>query len=659
MENFQIDRARTQINACIELKKEFKQMWGASAEYYDNGILGFREYDPEKLLSRRHERWGIDNLIPEAVRTYGAWVLSRPFELKVTHMGESGDPVRYLAASGAQKVMEYYKGKPEFKEDIRMIAIRMKLFNMVALLDYWDSMRQKPSSRIIDHNDIFLDTTATNGINLVGGPRFVVVRVLLAKDEATNRYGVSRVKDMKTGLQIDHEAKEASMENPHAPHDDLYEVLEWYGIDETEQRIEEAETQATALEEINAALSGTFQGPDPDIDHQQAIDYGDSLMVTYASEYGAEPPEDIADEGLVQWAFNALADMGMGAVVEGYMMWRATHQEFIDDGDPGGYEPKYPGYIYRAEFQFSGGDDADPLIAPEALDYPHYQIPVSLFRSHLNTKPGMFGHGPMAEVLSLQNNIEYWEKTEEDFAHYQARPPFFMDIDGLHPDQRKAMGGLNKIVDRLREGMYVFFTRGQKGQSREPHFAKIGQFSPDVRRLLEYKRYRIQEIIGPTPVLRGDVGNEASGKQVQLRTQSAALPINDTLTLIEGPMQMTMERMVANLLAYGDISKIADIAGQERAQAIDAIRDEESPYYIPDFRCMVKVNMGNVFPTDTQFKINFGMTAMQLGILDPKEFEEKIGCPFNLERPQPQGMPGAPEPGQGSPPAPQQIQGIM
>jgi hypothetical protein len=124
-------------------------------------------------------------------------------------------------------------------------------------------------------------------------------------------------------------------------------------------------------------------------------------------------------------------------------------------------------------------------------------------------------------------------------------------------------------------------------------------------------------------------------------------------------MQKTMERMVANLLAYGDIDKIADVAGQERAQAIAAIRDENSPYYIPDFRCMVKVNMGNTFPTDTQFLINFGMTAVQLGILDPKEFEEKVGSPFNLERPAPQGMPGAPGPGQGSPPAPQQIQGIM
>lgn len=648
-------------------------MWAVSEEYFNNGILGYRDYDPRKLLNYRLERWGIDNLIPEAVRTYGAWVLSRPFELKITPMGESGDQVRYLAASGVQKFMEYYKAKPEFKEDIRMIAIRMKLFNMVGQLDYWDSMRQKPCSRIIDHHDIFVDPTAKNGVNLIGGPRWVAIRVLLNKDEAINRYGAAKVDDMTPGLLIDEDEATRPQNERKAPWDHLYEVLEWYGMDETEVRIEEAETQAVALEEINAALDGTFQGPDPDIDHQQAIDYGDSLMITYATEYGAELPEDLEGEmvaledgteipALLHYAIYALADMGMGAVVEGYMMWRSTHKEFLDDGDAGGTEPKYPGYIYKTEFQYSKAGEKDPLAEPETLDYPHYQIPVSLFRSHLNTRPGLFGHGPMSEVLSLQNDIEYWERTQQDFAHYQARPPFFMDIDYLHPDQRKAMGGLKKIVERIREGMYVFFTKGKtvsKGRAVEPHFAKIGQFSIDVLRLLEYKRYRLQEIIGPTPVLRGDVGNEASGKQVAIRTQSAAVPINDTLTLIESPMQKTMERMVANLLAYGDIVKLAQIAGQERAQAIQAIRDENSPYYIPDFRCMVAVNMGNTFPTDTQFLINFGMTAVQAGILDPKEFEEKVGSPFKLQQPPPQGAPGAPGPGQGSPPAPQQIKGIM
>ena len=649
-------------------------MWGATEKYYNGGILGSRDYDPTKLLTRKVGQWGIDNIIPDAMRAYSAWVLSRPFQVAVSPMGDDGNPIRYLTANCIQKCMDYYKAQPDFRDDLRQIAIRMKLFNFVGQVDYWDDLRKRPASRIIDHNDLFIDPTATNGVNLVGGPKFVSLRVLLTKDEAVNRYGESRVESMKTGLIIDHERDTNRENKPADSYDDLYEIIEWYGIDETHVRIEEARTQETALAEINAALAGNFQGPDPDIDHQQAIDYGDSLLVTYAGQYVGEPPAEIAKEGkdataLISWAANSLVDMGMGEMVQAYMTWRNAHQSFLDNGDAGGMEPKYPGYVYRAEFQYGGNEDGkdELLVEPETLEYPHFQIPVSIYRAHIGTEPGLLCYGPMAQIMPIQNKTEYWQKCQEDFAHYQSRPNMFVDIHALDKKQLTAIGGLDKVVERIREGMYVFFTNNQKGVNSEPHFANPGNFSFQVLQLLEYYRYRIQEIIGPTPIMRGEASGEASGKQVAIRQQSAAVPVNDVLNLIESPQQMVMYRMATNILAFGDIGEIAQIAGVEHAQAVQMIRDPESPDHIPDFRMMVKVNLGNGFPTDHEFLINFGVSMMQLGLADPTEVGEKIQSPIKLRAPQPvmPGQPGQPGqapgaagPGQASPPAPVPIRGM-
>lgn len=659
-------KAREDINSCLDIKRPYRSMWDAAEEYYNGTILSTRDYDPTKLIGKKSLRWGLDNLIPDAMRAFSAWVLSRPFQVHVSPMGEDGNPVRFLTANCIQKCMDFYKSQPDFRDDLRQLAIRMKLFNMVAQLDYWDDLRKRPASRIIDHNDIFIDPSAINGVNLVGGPKFVAVRVLMSKDEAVNKYGEAKVEDMKKGLLADFDNERTTPERKADIYDDLYEIIEWYGIDETHVRIEEARTQETALTEINASLAGNFQGPDPDIDHQQAIDYGDSLLVTYATQYVGEPPDSLPskkkDEGqLFVWAANSLVDIGMGEMVQAYMTWRQSHQEFIAEGDAGGMEPKYPGYVYRTEFQFGGNDEL--LVEPEVLDYPHFQIPISIYRAHIGTQPGLFTHGPMAEVLAIQNDVEYWEKCQKDFAHYQSRPNMFVDIDALDRKQVEAIGGLDKVINKIREGMYVFFTRNQKGVNSEPHFSNPGTFSFDVIRLLEYKRYRIQEIIGPTPIMRGEASGEASGKQVQIRQASAGVPINDVLNLIESPQQMLMHRMAANILAYGDIGEIAQIAGVERAQAVQAIRDPQSPAYIPDFRMMVKVNLGNGFPTDHEFLINFGVAMMERGLADPAEVGEIIQSPIKLRAPQmPEGAPGtapgAAGPGQASPPAPQPIRGV-
>jgi len=663
-------KARESINSCLEIKKTYRGMWNATEEYFNGSILASRDYDPTKLLSRDCRRWGLDNLIPDTMGAYAAWVLSRPFRIHVSPMGDDGSPVRYLTSNCIQKCMDYYKSEPAFRDDIRQIAVRMKLFNMVGQVDYWDDLRKRPASRIINHNDLFIDPTATNGVNLVGGPKFVAIRILLSPDEAENRYGEARVKSMTKGLILDHDREKMNERKVADAYDELYEVIEWYGIDETHVRIEEARTQETALNEINAAMDGSLQGVDPDIDHQQAMDYGDSLMVTQAQQYAGGMPEGMPskkkDKGeLISWAMNTMMDMGMGAMVQGYMGWRDAHQKFITDGDKGGMEPKYPGYVYRAEFQITGNTEDDGiLVEPETLNYPHYEIPISIYRAYPGTDPGLFSFGPMAQVLAIQNDVEYWEKCQKDFAHYQSRPNMMIDIDALDRKQLEAIGGLNGVLDKIREGLYVFFTRNQKGVNSEPHFANPGTFSFDVIRLLDYKRYRIQEIIGPTPSMRGQSSGEESGKKLLVKQQSAGLPMNDVLNLIESPLQMCMSRMTANVLAYGDINEIAQIAGQERAMAVDAIRDETSQYYIPDFRMAVKVNLGNGFPTDHEFLINYGMTVLQAGLADAEEVGEKIQSPIKLHNPMPQmpgqpgTAPGAPGPGQASPPAPTQVRGM-
>jgi hypothetical protein len=130
------------------------------------------------------------------------------------------------------------------------------------------------------------------------------------------------------------------------------------------------------------------------------------------------------------------------------------------------------------------------------------------------------------------------------------------------------------------------------------------------------------------------------------------MPVQDVLNLIESPIQKTFYRMNTNVIAYADLEKIEEISGSEAAQAMDYVRQT-----LPDYKCAVRVNLGNAFPNNREFMINFGLGLVQTGLIDPVEWGEKINSPFKIRAPQmPQGQV---PPNTGSPPAPTQIQGAM
>jgi len=632
MHNWNIEEAVYQISLSRRKKQSLVPWWSAAEQYFNNTILDTREYDPSKLLSPRvKKRWGIDNLIPDAVRAYAAWVVSSSFDVMVEPLGDVSDQVRFIAARTLLEQIEFYRKQPQFTQLIRDIAIRTKLFNIVAQVDGWDDKLDEPYSRLVTHNDLFIDPTAWGNVNESNGPRWIAIKYMLSADEVIGRYG--SLKGLEPGI-ISRAPSDDSRddETPDEAFHNKYEIYEWMGIDESEVEISEDEMQSIVIGELQGIQNGTFMGPDPDINHADAIAYGDlTIISSIEDQFPDVRIEGVTPEEEIMEALQFLASIGNGQIAEAYSQWRMSHQEFIDAGQPGGTRPKYPGYIYHADFQI--GQD-EPLIGPEVCDYPHFQLPVSVYRSHMNTG-GLFGLGAMPEVLALQQDLEWWHKCEMDHAHYSARPPFMIDTDILDPRYRKS-GGMQKLVNGIRKGFDIIYLRGAK-LGAEPHFANVGTFSVDVRRIIDYIRYRIQEVIGPTPILRGNVSGEASGKQVAMRQESAAKPITDTLSIIEGPLQKHFERMVLNILEFSPIEKIEQISGPEGAAAIAHIREN-----LPDFRCSVSVDLGTGMPTDWHSKMNIGMMLLQMGLADPKELGEKLNLPFSLNLPAPEGGPTAP-----------------
>lgn len=638
MDNFDLEKAYHQLQLSMSQKQKLIPVWRAAEDYFNNTIIPATEYDPSRLASRvGNARWGLSNLIPDAVRAYAAWVINSPFDIKVDAMGDKGDEIRYIAARALHEQIQYYKQRPQFIANIREIAIRQKLFNIVGHIDGWCEKRGEPHSRLISHYDLFLDPTGWANINEPNGPRWAAVRYYLTQDQVETRYGPD-VK-LQKGIML---GTDGEPRDEQRAWQDKYEIIEWYGIDETEIEIGEAEQRDAILAELEAVQNGQYTGPSDEIDHAYALKYGDWLMIGHAVAVTQRNEDEIET---IKEALQVLTAAGAGETVDAYLVWRASHEALVEQGEIGGFRPKYPGYVYHCDFQMG---QSDPVLGPETCDFPHYQIPLSIYRAHLTTR-ALFGYGPMSEVLSEQTDIEWWEKCLMDHSNYTARPPFMIDLDTLDPRYRTPKG-MNQLVENLRRGHRIIWMRGTAGTQRaggmDPHFAKVGSFSFDVMRLIEYKRYRIMEVIGPTPVMRGQVSGEVSGKAFGMRQQAAARPIIDTLSLIEGPLQKHLERTLMNILEFSSIDKIEDISGPEGAGAIQWVREN-----IPDFNCVVKVDLGTGMPTDWHTRANMAIMFAQMGWLsDPQEVQEKLGLPWKLEIPP---MPVAPGPGQGSPPAPQ------
>jgi hypothetical protein len=639
MWNFKVDKACYQLNLSRTQKSEFEDTWNAAEQYYNNSVYRSRQWNPSILVSPTVSKRGFDNNIPDLIASQIAWIMSRPFEVQTEPLGDKGDMPRIITARTCEEFLHYYKSGPDFDVLLRDIITRMDCYNFCAVYDYWDERAKMPACRIFDHRDVFIDPLATAQPNMPGGPRWMAIGRMMHRDEVENRYGADKLNDLTSGRILTKDVSDQENE-AYTAYSELYEVIEWFGIDETEETISEEETESIVLGELNILFDTGTVDIDEFVNHLKAVESGDKYMV----ERAATIDVSVRD---INTAITLMAQAGFGEEAQLYLAWREAHLGLYDEEEPGGTRPKFRGGIYHAEFQFG---TKEPLLEPAALEFPHYEIPISVFRSRIPTTPGIFGFGMMSQVLSLQSDIEKWEHCEYTFAQAQARKNIALNLDALDPGWVEQLG-LKGILDTIQQGFQTIFTRGMAGKEAI-HAVDYGNFSMDVRRIIDYKRYRISEIIGPTPVMRGQASGEMSGKQVEIRTESASMPVQDVLNLIESPIQKTFYRMNTNVIAYADLEKIEEISGSEAAQAMDYVRQT-----LPDYKCAVRVNLGNAFPNNREFMINFGLGLVQTGLIDPVEWGEKINSPFKIRAPQmPQGQV---PPNTGSPPAPTQIQGAM
>lgn len=650
MDNLSIERACEMIQQSNSMKRELVPEWNFADDYYNNTVSPVDRYgkrDPTRLIDWHIRQDHFDNNIPHLIRKFAAWVVGQPFDILVKPEGNQNDYLHILAANGTQDCLQYFKTRPKFLDDLREISIRMKVYNAVAEVDYYDSINEQPASRIIPHTDIFLDPTARRNVNEVGGPKSVALRMMLYKDEAINRFGAEAVAKMTPGL-LDLQST-ADPRNPGYPgrvdtdhYGRMYDVFEWYGYDYSFVAIPKEESEEMARTEIMTFLQlppGTMPQVDLEIDHEVAIETATEILNLWAGQ----PKNTSLEE-----TFSTLGMMGLGQIVERYKEYIDVQQGLLEDGEPGGSRPKFSDYVYKAEFQYG---TTNFLSEPEPLDYPHGQIPVSFYRNHV-TSNGLFGHGPFNEVANVHRRLELYEDALYTYVDYASRPPFIVDLDLLHPDyaDETKLGGM---IRAFKEGFRVLFIRSGKSQGAKlPDFAKPAPMSIDVMRVIEYLRYRIEDIIGPVPVMSGDVSGEVSGRAYSLRQQAAAKPLNDVIVQIEGPKQQGLHRMSTYILNYLPFEKIAAISGQENAGAIMELRESEE--YL---RCATTVKFGRGMPTDWETLEAHARWALESGLTTPEEYAKVVDSPIELKSPAP--MPSGP----GGQPGGQQganlLQGMM
>jgi hypothetical protein len=377
---------------------------------------------------------------------------------------------------------------------------------------------------------------------------------------------------------------------------------------------------------LNQLFAKQDIAPENDEDHDFAIKYSKAWLIKEAEDIiGTE----LEGEDNYRQAQNALVDAGMGNVAQVVDNMVQVHQAFIDDGMEGGTEPVYPGSIYRAVFQH--GQD-EPIEGPELYDYQHGQLPVSFYRAHVGSRR-LFTKGIMTEVLTLQAELEWWEKARMDITNIAGRPPIAIPMDLL--EKRMSKKDRKNLISDIKAGFAVIWTSVSNYQrGAQPAFIPMGGgFNLQVlNETIDEKRRRIFEIIGATAVTRGEspVGAEASGKRVQIQQAAAARPINDALALIETPKQKRFERMVMNILQYASYELMESITGRERAGAIMQVREA-----FPGYRPIVKVDFGFGMPTDWYSRMQILSPFMMNGLIDPEEFSEIMNLGVKLKAPPP------------------------
>lgn len=622
MERWNHSDAMYQLRLCRHVKDDLRTWWKAAQHYWDNDFVGERSYDPEVLLSRKViERWGIDNIIPYAMRVREANIMVQPLTIRVEPYGASDDMLMVEAANGLDDMVHYFNNRPEANRGLREIIRRMSLFNAVAEVDWYsqDEFKEGPKIRVIPHHDIFMDINAIEGVNEINGPRWISLRYRLTPDEAELMF---------PGKSLDYGIKSEKANDAYEKqkYDDRAEIYEWFGIDESRKQISDADAEATVLNQLSTLMSGGDIDPHRDEDHEFAIKYAQAWVINEVQEMTGRK---LDKETAYLDAINVMVDSGMGEVAQVVDYLVNTHQAFIDEGIDGGTEPVYPGSVYRVVFQHG---IAEPVVEPEVLEYPHAQIPVSFYRAHCGTRR-LFSKGFMTEVLTLQAELEWWEKAEIDLANIVCRPPMTMPIDLM--DKNLDASGRKKLISDIKKGFHILWTRVanyQKGV--QPEFVNVGgqQALAHCHLKIEQKRQRIFEIIGSTAVLRGEspVGAEASGKRVQIQQAAAARPLNDTLALIEAPRQKREERVVSNILHYASYEIMESVAGMQRAQAIMQVREA-----FPAYRPIVKVDFGFGAPTDWYSQKEIMDPIFFAGLMSGEEYSERLNLAFKIETPQP------------------------
>lgn len=622
MERWDIQDAEFKVRLCRQVKDELYPWWNTAAHYWNNDFKGERAYDPEVLLSRKTiDRWGVDNLIPYAMRVREANIMTQPLSIKIDPYGASDDMLMIQTANGLDDLIHYFENRPEANKNTREVIRRAALFNAVMEYDWYDidEFKEGPKVRVIPHNDIFMDINAIGDFNEVNGPRWCAVRFRITDDEAELMFpGVELVKGTRS-----EKSDEAYKTNRY---DDRAEIYEWFGIDESRRQIPDAKAEATVLSQLNQLFSGGDINPENDEDHDFAIKYVKAWLIMEAEDTvgGKFDGEDAYAE-----AQRALVDAGMGNVAQVAAHMVTIHQAFIDEGIEGGTEPVYPGSIYRAVFQKG---QAEPIEGPELYDYAHNQLPVSFYRSHAGSRR-LFTKGIMTEVLTLQAELEWWEKARMDITNIAGRPPMAIPMDLM--EKRLDKRGRGKLVAEIKKGFAVIWTSIANYQrGAQPAFIPMGgAFNLQVlNETIDEKRRRIFEIIGSTPVLRGEapVGAEASGKRVQIQQAAAARPLNDALAMIEAPKQKRFERMVMNILQHASYELMESITGRERAGAIMQVREA-----FPGYRPIVKVDFGFGMPNDWYSKFQILSPFMMNGLIDPEDFSEILNLGVKLKAPPP------------------------
>jgi hypothetical protein len=185
------------------VKDELYPWWNAASHYWNNDFTGDRAYDPEVLLSRKTiDRWGIDNLIPYAMRVREANIMTQPLSIKIDPYGESGDMLMVAAANGLDDLIHYFENRPEANKNTREVVRRAALYNAVIEMDWYDIDKYKegPKVRVIPHDDIFMDVNAIGDFNEVNGPRWCAVRYKLTDDESRVRNWL-RVSDQTSPMK--------------------------------------------------------------------------------------------------------------------------------------------------------------------------------------------------------------------------------------------------------------------------------------------------------------------------------------------------------------------------------------------------------------------------------------------------------------------------